>query len=108
MTGHLKWKVPLRGLERDAIIVALLLVRIGARRVVLSSLRSRASVRWHIARPGAKGGKRGNVAHAATREAAANPPKWEEVVAQIVVRRVFRKWLELLISQDISYVTGGV
>jgi len=32
-----KWKVPLRGLERDAIIVALLLVTIADRRVVLKS-----------------------------------------------------------------------
>ena len=40
-----KWKVPLRGLERDAIIVALLLMTIADRRVVLSLPRSLMSAR---------------------------------------------------------------
>ena len=40
-----KWKVPLRGLERDANIVALLLMTIADRRVVLNLLRSLVSER---------------------------------------------------------------
>jgi hypothetical protein len=49
-----------------------------------------------------------NVAYSTTQETTANPPKWEEVVAQIVAWRVFREWSKFLISQDIPCVTGGV
>src|SRR5277367_4209334 len=49
-----KWKVPLRGLERDANIVALLLVTIADRRVVLNLPRALVSARCACRRAGSQ------------------------------------------------------